>query len=99
MRELEQIKRDKQSLQQQVEQQVWQLQELTTEKQQSKQEIEELREQIRELTEQSKQYRSKIQTSVWVINRSEITLSEKELGRGAYGWAKEAILSEVAKWQ
>ena len=90
VRELEQVKRDKQSLQQQVEQQVWQLQELTTEKQQSQQEIEELKEQIRELTEQSKQYRSQIQTPVWVINRSEITLSEKELGRGAYGWVKEA---------
>ena len=76
-------KSQNQFLQQQVEQQTKQLQELTVEKQQYQQ-------QIRELRQQNEYYRSQNQTPTWVLNRREINLSEKELGRGAYGWVKEA---------
>ena len=69
-----------QYLQQQVDQRDRQLQEVTAEKQQAQQQIQELR----------RQNRSQNQTQTWVINRREINLSDKELGRGAYGWVKEA---------
>ena len=64
-----------QSLQQQVEKQTRQLQELTVDKQQYQQQIRELRQQNN--------------TQTWVVDRREINLSDKELGRGAYGWVKE----------
>ena len=70
-------------LQQQVEEQGGQVQELTVEKQQHQQHIQELR-------RQNEYYRSQNLTSTWVVNRREINLSDKELGRGAYGWVKEA---------
>ena len=79
----EHYKAQNQSLQQQGEQQGRQVQELTAEKQQHQQ-------QIRELRRQNEYYRSQNQTSTWVVNRREINLSDKELGRGAYGWVKEA---------
>ena len=72
-----------QHLQQEVEQRDRQLQEVTAEKQQAQQNIQELR-------QQNEHYRSQQQTTTWVINRREINLSDKELGRGAYGWVKEA---------
>ena len=75
-----------QSLQQQVEHQTRQLQELTVQKQQYQQ-------QIRELRQQNNYYRSQNQTQTWVIDRREINLSDKELGRGAYGWVKEGTFS------
>ena len=79
----EHYKSQNQSLQQQVEQQDRQLQELTVEKQQYQQQIQALR-------QQNEHYRSQNQSTTWVVNRREINLSEKELGRGAYGWVKEA---------
>ena len=79
----EHYKSQNQSLQQQVEQQDRQLQELTVEKQQYQQQIQALR-------QQNEHYRSQNQSPTWVVNRREINLSEKELGRGAYGWVKEA---------
>ena len=78
----EHYKSQTQSLQQQVEQQTRQLQELTVDKQQYQQ-------QIRELRQQNNYYRSQNQTQTWVVDRREINLSDKELGRGAYGWVKE----------
>ena len=72
-----------QTLQHQVEQQDRQIQELTVEKQQYQQQIQALR-------QQNEHYRSQNQSPTWVVNRREINLSEKELGRGAYGWVKEA---------
>ena len=69
-----------QYLQQQVEQRDRQLQEVTLEKQQAQQ-------QVRELRQQNEYYKSQ---NHWVVNRREIKLSDKELGRGAYGWVKEA---------
>ena len=79
----DQLTTQNQHLQQQVEQQDRQLQEVTAEKQQAQQHI-------RELRQQNEHYRSQQQTTTWVINRREINLSDKELGRGAYGWVKEA---------
>ena len=79
----EHCKLQNQSLQQQVEQQTRQLQELTVDKQQYQQQIE-------ELSQQNEYYRSQNQALTWVVNRREINLSDKELGRGAYGWVKEA---------
>ena len=78
----EHYKSQNQSLQQQVEQQTRQLQELTVDKQQYQQHIQELR-------QQNNYYRSQNQTQTWVVDRREINLSDKELGRGAYGWVKE----------
>ena len=78
----EHYKSQNQSLQQQVEQQTRQLQELTVDKQQYQQQIQELR-------QQNNYYRSQNQSQTWVVNRREINLSDKELGRGAYGWVKE----------
>ena len=78
----EHYKSQNQSLQQQVEQQTRQLQELTVDKQQYQQQIQELR-------QQNNYYRSQNQTQTWVVDRREINLSDKELGRGAYGWVKE----------
>ena len=78
----EHYKSETQSLQQQVEHQTRQLQELTVDKQQYQQ-------QIRELRQQNNYYRSQNQTQTWVVDRREINLSDKELGRGAYGWVKE----------
>ena len=40
--------------------------------------------QIQELRQQNDHYRS------WIISRREISISDNELGRGAYGWVKEA---------
>ena len=71
----EHYKSETQSLQQQVEHQTRQLQELTVDKQQYQQQIRELRQQNN--------------TQTWVVYRREINLSDKELGRGAYGWVKE----------
>ena len=78
----EHYKSQNQSLQQQVEQQTRQLQELTVDKQQYQQQIQELR-------QQNNYYRSQNQSQTWVVDRREINLSDKELGRGAYGWVKE----------
>ena len=78
----EHYKSQNQSLQQQVDQQTTQLQELTVDKQQYQQQIQELR-------QQNNYYRSQNQTQTWVVDRREINLSDKELGRGAYGWVKE----------
>ena len=78
----EHCKSQNQSLQQQVEQQTRQLQELTVDKQQYQQQIQELR-------QQNNYYRSQNQSQTWVVDRREINLSDKELGRGAYGWVKE----------
>ena len=78
----EHYKSQNQSLQKQVEQQTRQLQELTVDKQQYQQQIQELR-------QQNNYYRSQNQTQTWVVDRREINLSDKELGRGAYGWVKE----------
>ena len=78
----EHYKSETQSLQQQVEHQTRQLQELTVDKQQYQQ-------QIRELRQQNNYYRPQNQTQTWVVDRREINLSDKELGRGAYGWVKE----------
>ena len=78
----EHYKSETQSLQQQVKHQTRQLQELTVDKQQYQQ-------QIRELRQQNNYYRSQNQTQTWVVDRREINLSDKELGRGAYGWVKE----------
>ena len=64
----------------QLQQRDRQLQEVIAEKQQAQQQIQELR----------RQNRSQNQAQTWVINRREINLSDKELGRGAYGWVKEA---------
>ena len=75
----EHYKSQNQSLQQQVEQQTRQLQ---VEKEQYQQQIQELR-------QLNNYYRSQNQTQTWVVNRGEINLSDKELGRGAYGWVKE----------
>ena len=79
----DQLTTQNQHLQQQVEQRDRQLQEVTAEKQQAQQHI-------RELRQQNEHYRSQQQSTTWVINRREINLSDKELGRGAYGWVKEA---------
>ena len=76
----QELRSQNQYLQQQVDQRDRQLQEVTAEKQQAHQQIQELR----------RQNRSQNQTQTWVINRREINLSDKELGRGAYGWVKEA---------
>ena len=78
----EHYKSQNQSLQQQVEQQTRQLQELTVDKQQYQQQMQELR-------QQNNYYRSQNQSQTWVVDRREINLSDKELGRGAYGWVKE----------
>ena len=68
-----------------MEQRDRQLQEVTVEKQQAQQQIQELR-------RQNEYNRSQNQTQTWVINRREINLSDKELGRGAYGWVKEVAV-------
>ena len=78
----EHYKSQNQSLQEQVEQQTRQLQELTVDKQQYQQQIQELR-------QKNNYYRSQNQSQTWVVDRREINLSDKELGRGAYGWVKE----------
>ena len=75
--QIQELRSQNQYLQQQVDQRDRQLQEVTAEKQQAQQQIQE-------------QNRSQNQTQTWVINRREINLSDKELGRGAYGWVKEA---------
>ena len=82
--EIQELEQKNESLQQQVSQQDRQLQELTVEKQQYQQQIQQLR-------QQNEYYRSQNQTQTWVVNKREISLSEKELGRGAYGWVKQAI--------
>ena len=81
--EIQELEQQNGSFQQQVAQKDRQLQELTVEKQQYQQQIQQLR-------QQNEYYRSQNQTPTWVVNRREINLSEKELGRGAYGWVKEA---------
>ena len=81
--EIQGLRQQNASLQQQLAQQDRQLQELTEEKQQYQQQIQQLR-------QENEYYRSQNQTQTWVVNRREINLSEKELGRGAYGWVKEA---------
>ena len=78
--QIQELRSQNQYLQQQVDQRDRQLQEVTAEKQQAQQQIQQLR----------RQNRSQNQTQTWVINRREINLSDKELGRGAYGWVKEA---------
>ena len=81
--QIQKLRSQNQYLQQQVDQRDRQLQEVTAEKQQAQQQIQELR-------RQNEYNRSQNQTQTWVINRREINLSDKELGRGAYGWIKEA---------
>ena len=78
--QIQELRSQNQYLQQQVDQRDRQLHEVTAEKQQAQQQLQELR----------RQNRSQNQTQTWVINRREINLSDKELGRGAYGWVKEA---------
>ena len=78
--QIDELRSQTQHLQQQLEQRDRQLQEITIEKQQAQQ-------QVRELRQQNEYYKSQ---NHWVVNRREIKLSDKELGRGAYGWVKEA---------
>ena len=78
--QINELRSQTQYLLQQVEQRDRQLQEVTVEKQQAQQ-------QVRELRQQNEYYKSQNQ---WVVNRREINLTDKELGRGAYGWVKEA---------
>ena len=81
--QIHELRSQTQYLQQQVEQRNRQLQEVTVEKQQAQQQVQELR-------QQNEYYKSQNQGPTWVVNRREINLSDKELGRGAYGWVKEA---------
>ena len=52
-------------------------------------EKEQYQRQIQDLGQQNNYYKSQNQTQTWVVDRREINLSDKELGRGAYGWVKE----------
>ena len=81
----ENYKSQNQSLQQQVEKQDRQLQELTMEKQQYQQQVQELRQHNEHNLTQTQS-----QSLMWVVSRREINFTENELGRGAYGWVKEA---------
>ena len=81
----ENFKSQNQSLQQQVEKQDRQLQELTMEKQQYQQQVQELRQHNEHNLTQTQS-----QSLTWVVSRREINFTENELGRGAYGWVKEA---------
>ena len=74
----------------QVEQKDRQLQELTVERQQNQQLLQQKNQQIQQLSQQIEHHRSQSQSPTWVVNRREIHLSDKEVGRGAYGWVKEA---------
>ena len=87
----EHYKSQNQSLQQQVEQQTRQLQELT-QTQEFRQHNEHYKSENQSLQQHVEQQTRQLQnqTPTWVVNRREINLSDKELGRGAYGWVKEA---------
>ncbi|XP_065907328.1 probable serine/threonine-protein kinase DDB_G0271682 [Dysidea avara] len=74
----QQQRQEIQHLQQQQRQEIQRLQ------QQQRQEIQRLQQQQHSNTMQQQQQQT------WLVNRNEINLKEKELGRGAYGWVKEA---------
>ena len=89
-RQLQEKQQNDQLLQQQIQELRQQNQSLDRELQEKQQNEQLLQQQIQELRQQNEHYRTQNQTPTWVVNRREINLSEKELGRGAYGWVKEA---------
>jgi len=51
--------------------------------------LQQQQQQIHQL-QQNQQHNTLQQQQTWIVNRNEISLEEKELRRGAYGWVKQA---------
>ena len=85
----QQLFEDNQNLLQRIHGQEAELQNLRQEKQENQRLLQQQRQEIQHLQQQ--QHSNTLQQQqTWLVNRNEISLKEKELGRGAYGWVKEA---------
>ncbi|XP_065905678.1 probable serine/threonine-protein kinase DDB_G0271682 [Dysidea avara] len=85
----QQLLEDNQNLQQRIHGQEAELQNLRQEKQENQRLLQQQRQEIQHLQQQ--QFSNTLQQQqTWLVDRNEISLKEKELGRGAYGWVKEA---------
>ncbi|XP_065908079.1 uncharacterized protein [Dysidea avara] len=90
LQNLRQEKHDNQSLQQQIHVQEMQFQNRRYEKQEDETLLQQQAQEIHHLLQQQQYNTLQQQQQTWIIYRNEISLKEKELGRGAYGWVKEA---------
>jgi len=86
----QQLLESNQNIQRQVLLQETELQTLRQEKQNNQRLLQQQRQEILHL-QQQQHHNTLQQQQTWIVNRNEISLKEKELGRGAYGWVKEAI--------
>ncbi|XP_065907099.1 probable serine/threonine-protein kinase DDB_G0271682 [Dysidea avara] len=86
----QQLLEDNQNLQQRIHGQEAELQNLRQEKQENQRLLQQQRQEIQHLQQQQQLSNTLQQQQTWLVNRNEINLKEKELGRGAYGWVKEA---------
>ena len=80
---------DNQNLQQRLHAQETELQNLRQERQDYQRLLQHQQQQIYQL-QQTQRHNTLQQQQSWIVNRNEISLEEKELGRGAYGWVKQA---------
>jgi len=66
------------------------LQTIKQEKNEQMQIIEQRETSLQHLQQENAELKLQIEYPSWVVKKKDITLSERELGRGAYGWVKEA---------
>jgi len=77
------------NLQQRIRAQETELQNLRQERQDNQRLLQQQQQQIHQLQQNQQQHNTLQQQQTWIVNRKEISLEEKELGRGAYGWVKQ----------
>ena len=73
-----------------IQEQTQELQTIKQEKEEQAHLIEEKVIQLRQLQQENAEFLLQVQRPSWVIKKTDIILCERELGRGAYGWVKEA---------
>ena len=73
-----------------IQEQNQQLQAITQEKEEQANLIDEKEMQLLQLQQENAELILQVQYPPWVIKKKDIFLCERELGRGAYGWVKEA---------
>ena len=85
----QQLLKENRNLQEEILLKVTELHNLRQEKQEHQRVVQLLRQEIQHL-QQQQDCNSLQQYPTWIVDRNEISLTEKEVGRGAYGWVKEA---------
>ena len=86
---IQQVKRENQQRQQVFQEQQFTIQELQLNNNQLTAQIQDLQQNIAQLTAQIELRHPNDPDRSWMINKEEITIADKELGRGAYGRIKE----------